>query len=369
MSWQEELKKSIRKAAELIAVLGLSPEDEARYARLIDQYPMMITPYYLSLADLSNPEDPIRKMCIPSFDELDSEGSLDTSGEADNTVLNGVQHKYKPTALMLSTNQCAMYCRHCFRRRMVGLSNDELNKRVDEAVNYLKQHTEVSNILISGGDPLVNPTQIIGRYLHDLTRIDHLDFIRFGSRIPVTLPERIYGDNELLDLFAQYADKKAISVVTQFNHPRELTEESLKAIRALTGRGVTVKNQIVLLQGVNSDPEVLAELLKGLTRFNIAPYYIFQCRPVSGVKGRFQIPLLDGCDIVDKAKAKQNGFGKSLRYAMSHPLGKIEIIGRLPDGEMIFKFHQNKYPEDSARIFTRRLSPADTWLDGDLNGV
>jgi KamA family protein len=369
MSWQEELQKGIRTAAELAGVLGLSPEEEARYAEIIARYPMMITPYYLSLADLSDPDDPILKMCLPSPDELAPGGSLDTSGEADNTVLEGVQHKYKPTALMLSTNRCAMYCRHCFRKRLVGLSEAELNKRVDDAVNYLRAHKEVSNILISGGDSFMNSNRIIERYLHDLSQIDHLDFIRFGSRIPVTLPERIYGDSEFLDLFAHYAEKKAVYLVTQFNHPRELTEESLKAIRAMTARGVAVKNQTVLLRGVNDNAETLAELMRGLTRFGIAPYYVFQCRPVSGVKGRFQVPLQRGCELVDAAKSKQNGFGKCFRYAMSHPLGKIEILGQLPEGGTVFKFHQNKFPEDSARIFVRSLSPTDTWLDPDLNGI
>ncbi|NCB51858.1 MAG: KamA family radical SAM protein [Clostridia bacterium] len=369
MSWKEQLQKSIRTAPELAELLDLTPEEEARYTDLLKRYPMMITPYYLSLADLSDPDDPIRKMCIPSFDEFNPDGSPDTSGEASNTVLKGLQHKYKSTALMLSTNRCAMYCRHCFRKRLVGLSEDELSKRVDEAVKYLKEHKEVSNLLISGGDAFMNSNKIIERYLHDLTEIDHLDFIRFGSRIPVTLPERIYGDKEFLDLFEHYADKKAIYLVTQFNHPRELTEDAAKAIRAMLDRGVAVKNQTVLLRGVNDDPETLSSLLKGLTRYGIAPYYVFQCRPVSGVKDRFQVPLLKSCEIVDAAKSKQNGLGKCLRFAMSHPLGKIEILGLLPNGEMVFKFHQNKNPEDNARIFTRRISPTDTWLDPELNGI
>lgn len=369
MNWQEELKKSIKTSAELAAALGLSPEEEARCAEIIQRYPMMISPYYLSLADISDPNDPILRMCVPSPDELGPNGSLDTSGEASNTVLSGIQHKYKATALLLSTNQCAMYCRHCFRRRMVGLSNDELNMRVDEAAAYLRAHHEISNVLISGGDSLMNSNRIIKRYLHNLTQIEHLDFIRFGSRVPVTFPQRIYGDEEFLELFTHYATKKALYLVTQFNHPRELTGEARKAIVAMTSRGVSVKNQTVLLRGVNDSAETLSELLKGLTRWGIAPYYIFQCRPVSGVKDRFQVPLLEGCEIVDAAKSEQNGFGKCLRFAMSHPLGKIEIIGRLPDGETIFKFHQNKYPQDAGRIFTRRLSPTDTWLDDDLNGV
>lgn len=368
MSWQKELENGIRSMDKLVQKLGLSPEEAARREEIAERFPMMITPYYLSLVDTSDPDDPIGRMCIPSTDELDPDGSFDTSGEASNTKLEGLQHKYGPTVLLLSTNQCAMYCRHCFRKRMVGLSEDELNRRADEAIAYVAAHEEVTNVLISGGDALMNPNSVIERYLDGLCAIDHLDFIRFGSRLPVTLPERIYGDPELLELFGTYVKKKALVVVTQFNHSRELTGEARKAVWALLSRGVQVRNQTVLLRGVNDRPEVLGELLAGLTRMGIAPYYIFQCRPVRGVKGRFQVPLAEGIGIVDGAKAMQNGLGKSVRYAMSHPRGKIEILGRLPGTEeTIFKFHQNKYPEDSARIFTRKLSPTDTWLDEELN--
>lgn len=368
MSWQQELKAGVSTAKELATILGLSPEEEARYAQIIEAYPMLITPYYLSLVDKTNPDDEIGRMCIPSLEEFDVGGSLDTSGEASNTKLGGLQHKYKQTALLLSTNQCAMYCRHCFRKRMVGLSNDELNKRVDIAVDYISQHEEITNVLVSGGDAFLNSNAIIERYLDELTGIDHLDFIRFGSRVPVTLPERIYNDQELLDMFEKYAKRKALCLVSQFNHPREITEQSAKAVRAMIDRGVQVRNQIVLLRGVNDKPETLAALLAGLTRMGVVPYYIFQCRPVKGVQGRFQVPISEGIKIVDEAKSLQNGFGKGLRYAMSHPQGKIEILGELPNGETIFKFHQCKDSADSGRIFTRKLSPTDTWLDDELNG-
>ena len=369
MSWQEELRNGIRTAEQLAPVLGWTPEETARCAAIIKRYPMMITPYYLSLVDPSAPEDPIGRMCIPSLTEFDPGGSFDTSGEASNTKLEGLQHKYAQTALLLSTNQCAMYCRHCFRKRMVGLTGDELNRRVDEAVAYVKSHETVTNILITGGDAFMNSNGIIRRYLEELTAIPRLDFVRFGSRIPVTLPERIYGDQEFLDMFAHYAQKKALYLVTQFNHPRELTEEAVRAVRAMIERGVQVRNQTVLLRGVNDSGEVLGKLLGKLTRVGIAPYYIFQCRPVTGVKERFQVPIEEGIRIVDAAKARQNGFGKSVRYAMSHPKGKIEIVCRLPNGETVFKFHQSKDDADIARVFTRKLSPGDTWLDGELEGI
>ena len=369
MSWQEELRNGIRTAEQLAPILGWTAEETARRAEVIKRFPMMITPYYLSLVNPADPADPIARMCVPTLDEFGPGGSFDTSGEASNTKLEGLQHKYAQTALLLSTNQCAMYCRHCFRKRMVGLSEDELNHRVDEAVAYVKGHEEITNILISGGDSLMNPNHIIDRYLRELTAIGHLDFIRFGSRGPLTLPERIYGDQAFLELLAKYAQKKAIYLVTQFNHPREITEQSIRAVRAVIERGVQVRNQTVLLRGVNDDGAVLGSLLSGLTRIGVAPYYIFQCRPVTGVKGRFQVPLQEGIRIVDSAKALQNGFGKSVRYAMSHPKGKIEILCRLPSGETVFKFHQSKDDADLARVFTRTLAPSHTWLDSNLNGI
>lgn len=369
MSWTDELKKGITSAQQLAEILHLSPEEKNKYAEIIKHFPMLIPPYYLSLIDLTNKDDPIRKMCIPSIMELNPNGTFDTSGEASNTKMDGLQHKYKQTALLLSTNQCAMYCRHCFRKRLVGLSEKELTKRIHEIIDYAKNHKELSNILISGGDAFMNPNHIIKEYLVALSSIEHLDFIRFGSRIPVVLPERIYGDKEFLDLFEEYSTKKYIYVVTQFNHPREVTPQSIKAVSALQQRGVSFKNQTVLLKGVNDNAETLAELFKKLTQVGIVPYYIFQCRPVRGVKTNFQVPLLQGHKIVDKAKSMQNGFGKCVRFAMSHPLGKIEIIGEAEEGQLIFKFHQNKNQEDASRIFIRNIAPENTWLDDNLCGI
>ena len=262
-----------------------------------------------------------------------------------------------------------MYCRHCFRKRLVGLSDAELNKQVDEAAGYVRAHPEITNVLISGGDSLMNPNAIIGRYLAEFCEIPTLDLIRFGSRVPVTFPQRIYEDQELLDLFAAYARRKPIYLITQFNHPREITPESIRAVREFQARGVQVRNQTVLLRGVNDDSETLGTLLLALTRIEVVPYYIFQCRPVTGVKGRFQVPLREGVRLVDDAKAMQNGIGKGVRYAMSHPRGKIEILGEPEAGTMLFKFHQNKEEADSARIFTASITDSTTWLDDKLEAI
>lgn len=369
MSWEQELSNSVHTAEQLCAAFALPETEIPRYKRIIQRYPMMITPYYLSLIDPRDPEDPIARMCVPSEDELDPSGTFDTSGESDNTKQEGVQHKYSQTALILSTNVCAMYCRHCFRKRMVGLTDAELNKQVDAAARYVRDHPEITNVLVSGGDALMNPNRIIRRYLEELCAIDTLDLIRFGSRVPVVLPQRIYEDGELLALFGTYARRKALYLVTQFNHPREITEEAARAVRAIQDCGVQVRNQTVLLRGVNDDAHTLGLLLRRLTQISVVPYYVFQCRPVTGVKGRFQVPLREGAQIVDSAKNLQNGVGKGIRYAMSHPRGKIEILGSLPGDEMLFKFHQSKFPADASHIFTTPVSPDSTWLDQELRAV
>lgn len=368
MTWTEYFNDSIRTAEQLSKKLLLSEQEQQKIETIIRQFPMQIPAYYFSLIRSDDPKDPIARMCIPSDDELDPGGSFDTSGESSNTPQAGIQHKYRQTALILATNTCAMYCRHCFRKRMVGLSEEELNKQVEDAARYVCTHPEVNNVLITGGDALMLPNQIIRRYLEELCPIKSLDFLRFGSRIPVVLPQRIYMDQELLDLFSSFSKRKTIFLVTQFNHPHEITAESTAALTSLQECGIQIRNQTVLLRGVNDSPETLGLLLRRLTSLGVNPYYVFQCRPVTGVKGRFQVPLLEGVRITDAAKALQNGIGKSFRYAMSHPRGKIEILGELTAGKMLFRFHQNKYPEDSAKLFVSRITPEDTWLDDDLIG-
>ncbi|NDL66632.1 KamA family radical SAM protein [Anaerotalea alkaliphila] len=365
MRWQEMLHQSFTRAEDLTALLEMTPEEEKRMEEILELYPMSIPSYYLSLVDLSDPEDPIRKMCIPSVYETDLDGAFDTSGEASNTVMPGLQHKYLQTALVLSTSNCAMYCRHCFRRRLVGLSDDEVGKNIDAMVDYIRDHEEITNVLISGGDSFMNSNETIERYLKSLCDVEHLDLIRFGTRIPVVLPMRITEDPELQSILAEYNRKKPIYVITQFNHPRECTPQAKEAIGLLLRMGIVVKNQTVLLKGVNDDPRVLGELLRNLTRMGVVPYYVFQCRPVTGVKNQFQVPLEQGVRIVDEAKNLQNGQGKCFRYAMAHETGKIEILGKGEDGRMLFKYQQAKDPADWSRIFTRKLEEGQCWLDDE----
>lgn len=359
--WQEELKENISSIDELSKVLDIEKD---KLKKIVDRHPMNITRYYLSLINKDDPHDPIRKICVPSIEELDNSGSYDTSGENTNTVLEGLQHKYRQTTLVLTTNICFMYCRFCFRKRLVGYTTDEIMDTMNQAVDYITNHEEIDNVLLSGGDSLTISNEMVEKYLENLVKIDHLDFIRFGTRIPVVLPSRIYSDDELLQILDKYNRKKRIIIVTHFNHPNEITKEALKAIDALKNINIDVLNQTVLLKGVNDNSDTLTTLFKKLIINRVTPYYIFQCRPVKHVKSHFQIPISRGVDIVNETRNNLSGPSKQFRFAMSHPRGKIEILGKI-DGKVVFKFAQAKDKKDANYMFMQEMGDAG-WLNQDL---
>jgi len=362
-SWENELKRCTSSIESLKSHMLIKTDEEEDLQRVIDSHPMLITRYYLSLIDWDNPDDPVRRMIVPDTEELNMEGSYDTSGERESTKMPGLQHKYKQDALILSTNRCAAYCRYCFRKRLVGLPNEEVLSRFNDAVEYIREHREINNVLISGGDPFVLPTEIIEKFLEELSDIDHIDFIRFGTRTPVTFPGRITSDYRLRNLLRTYSrSHKRIYVVTQFNHLQEITEKSIAAVDALIRSGVIVNNQSVLLKGVNDDPECLGALFNRLVGIGVNPYYLFQCRPVKRVKHHFQVPLSRGYEIVEEAKKLCNGHSKRFKFIMSHNSGKIEILG-IMDGMIYLKYHQARNPEDIGRMFSLKINDTAAWLD------
>ena len=364
MTWKKQLQETITSASELAAYRELSREEKVRMDAILAKYPMRVTRYYLSLVDWAHYEDdPIYRLCIPTIREEDLSGSFDTSGEGSNTKLPGLQHKYRETVLVLTTQECAMYCRHCFRKRLVGIEGQQETAADPLAVaDYIRNHPEVNNVLLSGGDSFLLTNEAIRRYPELLTEIPHLNLIRFGTRTPVTFPVRITEDPELTQILREYNHRKQIYIVTHFNHPREITEQSAHAVRLLREAGLVVRNQTVLMRGVNDNAQTLAELMQQLTAIGVVPYYIFQCRPVTGVGTQFQVPLKEGYQIVEEARGMQNGQGKSFRFVMSHPTGKIELIGPYTDGRMLFKYNQAKSPADLGRIFTEELSEEQCWL-------
>lgn len=362
MPEHKELEENISTLQQLKKHVAIPPQVEQQLEQIIQIHPMRISPYYLSLIDWSDPNDPIRKMALPSIEELNVEGVYDTSGEAENTKMPGLQHKYNETALILATNRCAVYCRHCFRKRLVGLPTDEILKRFEEAVAYVAKHKEINNVLISGGDPLVLKNEIIERFLETLSSIKHIQFVRIGSRVPVTLPSRLF-DPGILAIFRKYSkSERRLYVVTHFNHPREITPQSIKAVNNLIKSSVLLCNQTVLLRGVNDDPETLATLMNRLASIGVTPYYVFQCRPVKRVKHHFQVPICEGARIVEKAKENCSGISKRFKYIMAHRTGKIEILGIL-NNEVYFKYHQAKDRKNLGMMFKRPVNEHAGWLD------
>ena len=362
MSWENELDNSINTIGQLKEYLNVSEIDEKKLTRVLTKSPMSITPYYAALIDWDNPDDPMMKMVVPSIDELDISGSYDTSGELTNTKIPGLQHKYARTVLLLFTNKCFNYCRYCFRKRFVGQSQKEILHNNKAAIDYIKSHKEIRNVLISGGDPIMQSTKEIERLLEPLSRINHIRSIRFGTKAPVSLPDRILKDKSLVNLLNNYSTKKKrIYMVTQFNHPKEITENAVESIMKLLDKGIIFKNQTVMLKGVNDNPETLIQLQQRLVSIGINPYYVFQCRPVKRVMHRFQTTLYDGYNVVESAKAKLDGLGKCFRYIMSNKNGKLEVIN-VTDKEIHFKYHQAKNELKIGKFIRKRIDKKTSWL-------
>ncbi len=318
--------------------------------------------YYLSLIDWDDPDDPIRRIIIPNERELEDWGSLDASNEQAYTVMPGVEHKYDSTVLVLVNNQCDGICRYCFRKRVFMGPREECLNDIDGLVEYLRQHTEVSNVLLTGGDPLTLATRQLRDIISKIRPIDHVRIIRIGTKVPVFNPQRILDDPELIDLISSCSTpRKKVYVITHFMHPRELTDVAVQAITALHRAGAAVNNQCPLIRGVNDDPAVLAELLSTLASVGAIPYYVFQCRPALGNKA-YTVPIEEGYTIVERAKTQISGLAKRVKFVMSHTTGKMEIVLMTKD-EIFFKYHRSAMDVNSGRVLAFSRDSKACWLD------
>ncbi len=373
IDWKEELKNNITTLDELQQYIPLTATEKEELTDVVKAHPMNIPRYYLGLIDPADSQDPIRKLCVPEVDELIVAGAMgettpDPYGDDRHDKGNGVLHKYSYTALVVGTEYCAMYCRHCFRKRMVGLPTEQTVRNFQEAAKYFAEHTELSNVLISGGDPFMLPTEVVGKMLEALVDIDHLNYVRVGSRAPVVYPIRFF-DDELIALLRAFNRRKTLYVPTHFNHPAEITAEATEAILRLREAGIAINNQAVLLRGVNDDVDTLVELKNGLLQIGVNPYYLYQCMPVARVRHHFQVPLKSGVDIVDDARKRLDGYGKRFKFIIGHDIGKIEICGRIGDKLIMKQLHaRSDQAEESSRMLVRRLTENGGWLD-DLPAV
>lgn len=368
VKWQEELKENITTLDELAQYLPISDEEKKSLGEVVERHPMNIPRYYLSLIDPTNVKDPIRRLAMPTADELVVAGSMgettpDPYGDDKHDKGNGVLHKYPYSALVVATEYCSMYCRHCFRKRMVGLPNEQTVENFKNAAKYITEHKEISNVIISGGDPLMLPTPVLKEMLDSLRDIDHINYIRIGTRVPVVFPMRLF-DDELLSYLKGLNREKTVYVPTHFNHYREITSVAADAVLALREAGITVNNQAVFLRGVNDSPGDLEDLMNGLVRIGVNPYYLYQCMPVSRVRHHFQVPLKEGIDIVNEATSRLDGYAKRFKFIMGHDIGKIEICGRYGNKLVMSQIHTRpEHPEEASRIIIRELTDKAGWLD------
>lgn len=366
------MSKTIRDPEEIARRLGLGEREVKTMKKISEGRVIGISEYQIGLMDPEDPNCPIRRMFLPSENELDPSGEWDTSGEASNTVLPGVQHKYRETAVFLTTNKCAAFCRFCFRKRATiekgGKDCSEILVDIEKAVKYVKSHSEISNVLITGGDPLTLPTGKLGEIIEPLTKIKHLDFIRIGTRLFPSDPSSV--TNRLLDFLDQYSQKKKILLVTHFNHPKEVSKKAISAVRRARNLGFQIYSQTVFLNGVNDNADTLVELFKKLTAISVTPYYIFQCRPVRGT-AHFSVPFVRGFKIIQETRSRLSGPAKLFNFSMSHITGKMEIIN-IADvvGERAIielKYHQEKDLTNPRKCFTQWINIDDCWLPDKLD--
>jgi lysine 2,3-aminomutase len=323
--------------------------------------PFLVTPSYDRQIRGSGHYEALRHIVEPSAEELRRAGELDTSGEHDDTVVPGLQHKYARTGLVLATNKCFAYCRFCFRKRMIAHNSDEVALDYATIAAYIRQHPEMNDILFSGGDPFTLTTDQLHGILDHLLPIPHLKSLRFGTRAPVYEPER-FADPALPGLFDRIRKAgKTPVVVLHVDHAGELSAECEAQVHRLTSTGIQFLNQAVLMSQVNDDPEILAALFARLHALGVRPYYLFQARPVKGAT-HFQVPLGRGVEIVREVSRRLNGLEKTFRYIMSHATGKIEILD-LADGRLYMRYHQCKEAARIGRVFSRAYREGACWLD------
>ncbi len=303
--WYWQLRERITDFDTLRKYIKLQPDEEAVANDEGFSFRMAITPYYLSLIDHENPNDPVRLQAIPRIQENSIAPSdlPDPLNEDTDSPVPGMTHRYPDRVLLLLTDQCGVYCRHCTRRRKAGENDAPMpDENVNQALKYIEEHPEIRDVILSGGDPLTLSDERLDEVLGKLAKIKHLDIVRIGSRLPVTLPQRI--DEGLLTVLKKY---KFVWLNTHFNHPHEITPTSIKGLAALAEAGVVLGNQSVLLKGINDNVDVMKQLVHDLVRNRVRPYYIYQCDLSEGIS-HFRTPVSRGIEIIESLRGHTSGL-------------------------------------------------------------
>lgn len=303
--WHWQVKNRVETLEELKKYIKLTPEEEKGIAATLGKLRMAITPYYLSLIDLDDPYDPIRKQAIPTSAELEFAPyeEEDPLHEDVDSSAPGLTHRYPDRVLFLITDQCSMYCRHCTRRRFAGQHDCSVpRENIDKSLEYIRNHPEVRDVLLSGGDCLMVSDETLEYIFKNLREIPHVEIIRLGSRTPVVMPQRITP--ELCNMLKKY---HPVWFNTHFNSPKEITEEAAKACAMLADAGIPLGNQSVLLAGVNDCTYVMLELVNKLVQIRVRPYYIYCCDPSLGLS-HFRTTVSKGIEIMEALRGHTSGF-------------------------------------------------------------
>lgn len=303
--WRWQLSNRITTIEELEQVINLTKEERYGVQASLEKLRMAITPYYATLMNPSNPNCPIRKQAVPTIQEtkISKCNSSDPLHESKDSPVPGLTHRYPDRALLLITDQCSMYCRHCTRRRFAGNDDKELSlNNIKKAIEYIKKTKEIRDVLLSGGDALCVSDKRLEYILENLRAIDHVEVIRLGTRAPVVMPQRI--TQELCDMLKKF---HPIWINTHFNHPTELTDESKKACAMLANVGIPLGNQSVLLKNINDCPYIMKSLVQELVKNRVRPYYLYQCDLSEGID-HFRTPVSVGIEIIEMLRGHTSGF-------------------------------------------------------------
>lgn len=303
--WHWQVRNRITTVEDLKKVINITPEEEEGIHNALKTLRMGITPYYALLMDKDDPSCPVRKQAVPTlYETYISDADLDDPLHEDtDSPVPGLTHRYPDRVLLLITDMCSMYCRHCTRRRFAGQKDDESPlDNIDKAIEYIRNTPVVRDVLLSGGDCLLVSDERLEYIIKKLREIPHVEVIRLGSRTPVVLPQRITP--ELVDMLKKY---HPVWLNTHFNHSKEVTPEAEKACRLLADAGIPLGNQSVLLRGVNDCVHVMKKLMHDLVKMRVRPYYIYQCDLSAGIE-HFRTPVSKGIEIIEGLRGHTSGY-------------------------------------------------------------
>ncbi len=318
--WRWQFRNRVRSLSDLAGLLGVPARELSSWKKTLEAYPVAIAPYYLSLFNPADENDPLRRQCFPDPREVDFSlgGVEDPLNEERDMPVPGLIHRYPDRCLAIVASACAVYCRHCNRKRLWKREGASTKDRLQAMIDYVARTPELREVIVSGGDPLLMPEKTLDWFLGSLRALPNVEVLRIGSRAPATLPMRITKE-----LCAMLRRHRPLWFNTQFNHRREITPEAAKACQMLLEAGIPVSNQSVLLKGVNDDYETMKDLLCSLERISVRPYYLFQCDPVRGTD-HFRADICVGMEIMEKLWRNISGLCLP-RFVIDSPGGRGKI--------------------------------------------